>query len=120
MYLKLTKTFSLTLERPFVHFGTFVRTPTINLKLCKNIEDINFTKNFKFEIFYRVIFIVDFEYELRIDKNYEILPVSANSSIFGTFARTHPITLKLYQNIKDVILIKNNEKKLAIIMVIWP
>ena len=72
------------------------------------------------EIFFHgVIFIVDFESELRIDKNFSIKPVSANSSIFGTFARTHPITLKLYQNIEDVILIKNNEKNMAIIMVIW-
>ena len=69
--------------------------------------------------FHRVIFIVDFEYDFRSDKIYEIQLVSAISAIFGTFARTHPITLKLYQNIEDVILIKNNEKKLAIIMVIW-
>ena len=39
--------------------------------------------------------------------------MSANSSIFGTFARTHPISLKLYQNIEDVILIKNHEKKIG-------
>ena len=32
--------------------------------------------------------------------------MSAISAIFGTFARTHPITLKLYQDIEDVILIK--------------
>ena len=35
--------------------------------------------------FLKVIFIVDFEYELSIDKNFEIQPVSANSSIFGLF-----------------------------------
>ena len=46
--------------------------------------------------------------------------MSAISAIFGTFARTHPITLKLYQNIEKVLLIKNHEKKLAIIMIIWP
>ena len=45
MHLKLTKNFSLTLERPFVRFGTFVRTHHINLKLCQNIEDIILTKN---------------------------------------------------------------------------
>ena len=46
--------------------------------------------------------------------------MGANSSIFGTFARTYPISLKLNQNIENVILIKNQEKKLAIIMAIWP
>ena len=45
MASKLTKNFSLTLERPFVLFGTFVRTHLINLKLCQNIEDINLIEN---------------------------------------------------------------------------
>ena len=45
--------------------------------------------------FHRVIFIVDFEYELRIDKNYEILPMSAIPATFCTFAKTYPITFKL-------------------------
>ena len=61
-------------------------------------------------LFSRVIFIVDFEYDLRIDKKFSIKPVGANLSIFRTFARTYLITLKLYQKIKDVILIKNHEK----------
>ena len=65
-----------------------------------------------------VLFIMDFEYELRIDKNYEILPISAIPATFGTFAKTYPITLKLYQNMKHVIFNKNHGKKLAIFMVI--
>ena len=39
--------------------------------------------------------------------------MSANPSIFGTFARTYPITLKLHQNIEDVILIKTHEKNIG-------
>ena len=39
--------------------------------------------------------------------------MSTDSSIFCTSARTHPITFKLYQIIEDVILIKNNEKKIG-------
>ena len=46
--------------------------------------------------------------------------MSAISAIFGIFARTHSISLKLYQNIEYVILIKNQEKKLATIMAIRP
>ena len=34
--------------------------------------------------------------------------LGANSSISGTFARTNPITLKLYHNIESVILNKNH------------
>ena len=70
--------------------------------------------------FHRVIFIVDFESELKIDKKFVIYPVSAISAIFCTFARTYPITLKFHQNIKDVILIKNHEKKFARNMVNQP
>ena len=36
--------------------------------------------------------------------------MSANSSIFGTFAWTHPITLKLYKNKEDINLNKNHKK----------
>ena len=57
-----------------------------------------------------VIFILNFKYDLKIHKNYAIKPVSAISAIFGTFARTHPITLKLYQNLEGVILNKYHEK----------
>ena len=39
---------------------------------------------------------VDFEYELRIDKSYEIKPVRAISAIFGALSRTYPINLKLH------------------------
>ena len=39
--------------------------------------------------------------------------MSAISAIFGTFARTHSISLKLYQNIEDIIVIKNHEKKIG-------
>ena len=46
--------------------------------------------------------------------------MSANSSIFGSFVRTRPINLKLYQNIEDVIFIKNHEEKFAIFMAIKP
>ena len=53
---------------------------------------------------------MDFIFELRIHKNFAILPVSAISGISGTFARTYPITLKLNQNIEDFILIKNHEQ----------
>ena len=35
--------------------------------------------------------------------------MSANSSIFGTFARSYPITLKLFQSI-EAILNKKHEK----------
>ena len=65
------------------------------------------------KFFHRVIFIVGLEYELEIDENYAIKPVSALPVIFGTFARNYPITFKLFQNIEGVILIKN-KKKLAI------
>ena len=44
------------------------------------------------EVFHIVIFTVDFGYNLRIDKNYAILPVSA---ILATFSRTYSINLKL-------------------------
>ena len=143
MSSKLTKNFSLTLERPFVHFGTFVKTHPINLKLCQNIEDIILTKNHEkkmpiylaisqkwpFEnskiakiskitiisklserdenFFRREIFIVDFEYELRIKQNFEIKPVGANLSIFRTFASYYPIT----HNIENAILNNNQGKK---------
>ena len=46
--------------------------------------------------------------------------MGAHSSIFGTFAMTHPITSKLYLNIEDIILNKNHEKKLANILAIKP
>ena len=36
--------------------------------------------------------------------------MSAISAIFGLFARTYPITLKLHQNIESVILIKIAKK----------
>ena len=57
--------------------------------------------------FLKVIFVVDFEDGLEIDKNFAVWPVSARSSIFGTFVRTHPINLKLYQNIENINLTKN-------------
>ena len=40
-------------------------------------------------------------------QNFFNLSKSANSSNFGTFARTHPITLEIYQIIEYVILNKN-------------
>ena len=46
--------------------------------------------------------------------------MSANSSIFGTLTWTNPITLKLYKNKEDIILIENHEKKLPLILAIWP
>ena len=70
--------------------------------------------------FLRVIAIVDFKNVLRIQKNFAFLPVGANSSIFGTFAWTYLITLKLYQNKEDIILNKNHEKKFSIFLVILP
>ena len=77
----------------------------------RQVTSRKFEKFRRHEIFFPCgIFIVDFEYELRIDKNFSIQPVSAHSSNFGTFAGTYPITLKLYQNIEGVILIKNQEK----------
>ena len=60
-----------------------------------------------------VISIIDFESELRIEKKFANKPVGGNLSTFGTFARTHPITLKLYQNIEEVIFTKNHEKKVG-------
>ena len=56
--------------------------------------------------FRREIFIVDFEYELRIKQNFEIKPVGANLSIFRTFASYYPIT----HNIENAIL-NNNQGK---------
>ena len=56
----------------------------------------------------------------KLTKKCAIKPVSALSSIFGTFVRTHPINLKLYQNIKDINLTKNHEKKLPIFFAFSP
>ena len=64
-------------------------------------------------------FVVDFENDLRSDKNFAVQPVSAILSIFGSFASTHPMTLKLYRNIKMVIVDKNHGKKPKI-LAIWP
>ena len=88
-------------------------------KCLKWLRDKNSKSSERHENFFPgVFFVVDFESELRIDKNFSIQPVSAISAIFRTFARTYPISLKLYQNREDVILIKNHEKKLAIFMAI--
>ena len=62
-----------------------------NLKNHENFKSVLATWNFS----HWVIFIIDFEYELRIDKNYEILPMSVIPATFCTFAKTYPITLKL-------------------------
>ena len=76
-------------------------------KLCLKCQ--NRPKNLKFFL-PRVIFIVVGESDVRFYKNFSIKPVCALSSIFGTFAMTHPITLKLYQNIENIILKKITQK----------
>ena len=99
-------------------FGHFVKLPFEHPKIAKISKITKISKlSERHENIYSVIFIVDFEYALTIDKNFAIYPVSANSSIFCTFARTHPITLKLYPNIEDVIFIENREKNLQYL---WP
>ena len=57
---------------------------------------------------------------LEIDKNFAVYPVNALLSIFSTLVRTHPINLKLYQNIEDINLTKDHEKKLPIVLAISP
>ena len=57
----------------------------------------------------RVIFIVDFKYKLRIKKNC-ILTRKRQFVHFCTFVRTYPIPFKVYQNIEDIILIKNHKR----------
>ena len=58
--------------------------------------------------FSKLIFIEAFKYDIKIDIFFSIKPVGAHSFIFDTFARTPPITRKLYQNIESFILEKKS------------
>ena len=81
----------------------------LNFENFKNCQ--NFCRRRNIKIVTGVNFIVVFKFDLRFCSNSSILPVGANSSIFGTFASTHLISPKLHQNIEDIILREKSRKK---------
>ena len=93
-----------------IYLAISQKWPFENSKIAKisKITKISKLSERHENFFRRVILILDFEEELKIDQNFAISPVSANSSIYSTY----PITLKLYQNIENAI-INNNHKKMA-------
>ena len=62
-----------------------------NSKNHENFKSVLATWNFS----HWVIFIIDFEYELRIDKNYEILPMSVIPATFRENVSDHSQTTKI-------------------------
>ena len=96
--------------------------PKLPFEISKIVKISKFTKISKVSQRHETFFLEQFSSQIsnmgsELKNKTSIKPVDANLSIFGTFARTYPITLKFYQNIDGVIPIKNHEKNWQYL---WP